>query len=186
MSEGVISGGIVGGIISGFIATSLFTKLSSPNLKINIDEEELDIQDDKTMHVRVRNDKRFCIVNTAYECTGYMCIYFKKQYSKNYIVNRLRGPYILKWTNLPPSDYKRAETIIDIPNDIKEKFKLGRQLDLFRVKAINNENYIIIQDPQQQASRNIIIQNYKSVIQQCCPQCNKYLSQNLPALVAVD
>lgn len=56
-----IIAGIIPGIISGLIASILFTKLTKPNLKIDIDEKELDIKDDQTLHVRVRNDKRLCI-----------------------------------------------------------------------------------------------------------------------------
>jgi len=195
-----IIAGIIPGIISGIIASLLFTKLTKPNLKIDIDETELDIKDDQTLHVRVRNDKRCHIIdtNTAYECYGLMWIfwtdsnknvinYYYREKDRVYVCELEEkksplGPYTLKWSNLPSSEYKRFETIINIPCGVKENCKLGRQLDLFGVKVINNKPYITIQDTQQQASRDDI---WKDI-------SNKYKQQlppnisNLPPYEAVD
>ena len=196
----IIAGGIIPGVISGIIASLLFTKLTKPNLKIDRDETELDIKDGQTLHVRVINDKRCHIIdtNTAYECYGHMWIFWRDS-NKNEINYYYRekdrvdvckleekksplGPYTLKWSNLPSSEYKRFETIINIPCGVKENCKLGRQLDLFGVKVINNDPYIIIQDTQQQASRDDI---WKDI-------SNKYKQQlppnisNLPPYEAVD
>jgi len=91
-------------------------------------------------------------------------------------------PYTLKWSNLPSSNYKRFETIIDIPCGVKENCKRGRQLDLFGVKVINNEPYIIIQDTQQQASRNDI---YDNIYDNYKRQLPSNIS-NLPPYEAVD
>ena len=202
-----IIAGIIPGIISGIIASLLFTKLTKPNLKIDIDETELDIKDDQTLHVRVRNDKRCGIIdtNTAYECYGLMWIFWTDS-NKNVINYYYRekdrvdvckleekksplDPYTLKWSNLPSSNYKRFETIIDIPCGVKENCKrgrqldlCGRQLDLFGVKVINNEPYIIIQDTQQQASRNDI---YDNIYDNYKRQLPSNIS-NLPPYEAVD
>jgi hypothetical protein len=185
-----IIAGIIPGVISGIIASLLFTKLTKPNLKIDRDETELDIKDGQTLHVRVRNDKRCHIIdtNTAYECYGHMWIFWRDSNKNEVDVCKLEekksplGPYTLKWSNLPSSEYKRFETIINIPCGVKENCKPGRQLDLFGVKVINNDPYIIIQDTQQQASRDDI---WKDI-------SNKYKQQlppnisNLPPYEAVD
>ncbi|AWR94053.1 hypothetical protein [Acidianus brierleyi] len=169
-------------------------------MKIDIDETELDIKDGQTLHVRVRNDKRCHIIdtNTAYECYGRMWIFWRDS-NKNEINYYCRekdrvdvckleekksplGPYTLKWSNLPSSKYKRFETIINIPCGVKENCKLGRQLDLFGVKVINNEPYIIIQDTQQQASRDDIWKDISSKYKQQLPPN----ISNLPPYEAVD
>jgi hypothetical protein len=95
---------IILGVISGIIASLLFTKLTKPNLKIDIDETELDIKDGQTLHIRVRNDKRCHIIdtNTAYECYGRMWIFWRDSNKNEVDVCKLEenksplGPYTLK------------------------------------------------------------------------------------------
>jgi hypothetical protein len=170
---------IGGGVIGGIIASIIFSWLTSPNLKLKVEKTQnndtcIEFKKDSTLHIRVINDKRLGVVcsSTATECIGQMWIFYTENHGKIHYYNKDKGfveiddstklddlasPYTLKWSNLPPSNYKRTETTTSIPCGVCENEQPGRQLDILGVKEKNsNEKYVLIQDVQQQDSRTSI------------------------------
>ncbi|BDC17375.1 hypothetical protein [Acidianus sp. HS-5] len=168
---------IASGILGGFLASIFFSRLTTPNLKLSVEKTSnndkcIDFKMNSTLHIRVINDKRLLVyTNSATECIGEMWIFYtENDNNKIYYYNKdkrlaeitketkfddLTSPYTLKWANLPSSDYKRNETIIDIPCGICENGQPGRQLDILGVRETKlGGKYILIQDVQQQATRD--------------------------------